>query len=172
MLTSLEPPSPASLAGPHEVERSLQTTPRLPGALPLASPPESYPTTHRDAAQSSRFKPGFKGWLQTRFQKTNKNQASQPLDQLSTKYGRLVHLRFDSQSQPTANIANKGPARMAAGQRVRVSVFFFDRQYVCGTSDEASQRTVARPVNMVRCSVCLLALLFILCRSEKEIPRR
>ena len=41
----------------------------------------------------------------------------------------------------------------------------------CGMSDEAYQRAVAKPVNLVRCSVCLLAPLFILCRSLKEIPR-
>ena len=146
MLTSLEPPSPTSSGGPREVERSLQTTPQLPGALPMTSPPES--ENHRDAAESSRVTPVFKRWLQTRFKKTNENQAS----------------------QPTANITKKAPSRMAAARRVRVSIFL-SRQKVCDMSDEVSQRTVAKPVNWVRCSVCSLALLLILRRSVKDIPR-
>jgi hypothetical protein len=92
--------------------------------------------------------------------KTNKNPALQP-DQLSTESGQPVD-RFHSQSQPTANVALKGPSKMAAGKRVRVSVFFLGRQMVCGMSDEASQRAVAKPVNLVRCSVWSLAPLFIL----------
>ena len=123
MLTSLEPPSPSSSAGPREVERSLQTISQLPGPLPMISPPE--PETHRGAAESSRIRPLFKR-LQTRFRKTNKNGASQlePLDQLSTKSGQPFNT-FNSRSQPTASIAKKGPSLMAATQRVRVSVFFF-----------------------------------------------
>jgi hypothetical protein len=126
VLTLLEPPSPASSAGPREVEfipsRSLQTTPQLPGALPMTSPLESYPEKHRDAAESSRGTLVFKRWFQTRLAKTNKNQASQPPDQLSTKSGRPFDLRFNSQLQPTADIAKGGPSRFAAGKRVRVSI--------------------------------------------------
>ena len=158
MLTSLEPPSPASSAVPREVEfmpsRSLQTTPQLPGGLPMTSPPRSYPEKHRDTAESSRVPPVFK-WLQTRFKQTKKNWALQPPDQLSTGSGPPLNLS-NSQGQATANIVQNGPARFAAGQRVRVSVFFFGRQrcvvclmkYVC-------QRAVA--VNLVRRSVCSLA---------------
>ena len=58
---------------------------------------------------------------------------------------------------------------MAAGQRQRVGVFFFGRQY--GMSDEASQRTVSRSVNWVREPVCSLASLFILRDSERKTPR-
>ena len=155
MLTSLEPPSPASSAAPREVERSLQTPPQLPGALPMTSPPESYPEKHRDAAESSKVTPVFKRWFQTRFKRTGKNQTSQPPDQLSTKSGHPVNLGFDSQSQPTENIAKIEPSTMAAGKRVRVSDFFFGRQKVCGMPDEISQRAVA--VNLVRYSVCPLS---------------
>ena len=69
-----------------------------------------------------------------KFEKINKNQASQQPDQLPTNSGCPV----DSQSQPAATIAQRGPSRMAAGQCVRVSVFLFGRQKVYGMSDEAS----------------------------------
>jgi hypothetical protein len=118
----------------------------------MTSPPESYPEKHRDAAESPRATPVYKRWFQTRFQKTNKNEATQSLDRLSVESGRPTSL-VNSQSQPTANIAKNGPSRMAAGQRVRVSVSFFGREKVCGMSDEASQRSVAKPVNWVRHSV-------------------
>ena len=137
----------------------------------MTSPPESYPEKHRDAAKSSRATEVFKRWFQTRFEKTNKNQASQPPDQLSTKADRPVDLRFNYQPQPAANIAKAGRSRMAAPQRAQVSVFFFCRQEVCGMSDEASQQTVAELVNGVRRSVCSLAPLFILRDSVREIPR-
>jgi hypothetical protein len=167
VLTSLEPPSPASSGGPREVER---TTPQLPGPMPMTSPPESYPEKPRDAVESPRVPPVSKRWFRTRFKKINKNQASKPPDRLSTKFGHPVRLGFDSQSQPTANVAQNGPSRYAAGQRQAVSVLFFGRQQVWGMSDEASQRSVAKPVNWVRCSVCSLAPLFILRRSVKERP--
>ena len=165
MLTSLEPPSPASSAGPREVERSHQTTPQLQEALPMTSPPHSCPEQHPDAAKSSRVTPFFKR-LQTRFKKTDKKQAVQPPDRLSTETGQPVNLSPDSQSQPTAQ---KGLSSMAETRRQRVSVFFFGRQHVYGMSDEVSQRTVSRAVKWVRCSVCSLAPLFILRRSIKEI---
>ena len=166
VLMLLEPPSPASSTGPREVERSLQPTPQLPETLPMTSPPE--PEQHRDAAESSRVTPLFKR-LQTRFRNTNKSKTSQPPDQLSTQSGQPVNPRSDSQSPPTAHIANTGPSTMAAGRRQRVGVFFFGRQY--GMSDEASQRTVSRSVNWVREPVCSLALLFTLRDSERKIPR-
>ena len=150
MLTSLEPPSTASSAVLREVERSLQTTPQLPAPPTMTSPPE--PEKHRDAAESSSVTPVFKR-LQTKFKKTNKIQVSQPPDQLSTKSGRPVNPLI-SQSQPTASVAKETPSRMATGQCMRVSVFFLGGQKMCGMSDEASQRAVARPVNWVRCSVC------------------
>ena len=157
---SLKPPSPASSAGQREVERSLESTPQLPETLPMTSPPG--PEQHRDAAESSRVTPLFKR-LQTRFRKANKKQASQPPDPLSTEPGQPVDPRFDSQSRPTAHIAQKGPSRMAAGQRVRVSVFLFsDWQMMCGMPDKASQRAVAVAIDPVRCSVCSLAPLFTL----------
>jgi hypothetical protein len=158
VLTSLEPPSPASSEGPREVDPSLKTTPQLPEALPMTSPPELHPERNRDAAESSRVTLVFKSkrWLQKKFEKPNKNQASRPPDQLSTNSGQPVD-RFDSQSQTTANITQSGPSKYAAGQRVRVSVFFFGKQQVCGMSDEVSQRSVAKPVDWVRCSVCSLA---------------
>ena len=131
MLTSLEPPSPASSTGPREVDRSLHTTPQFPEPLSRNSPPESYPE-HRDAAEPSRVTPVSKRWFRMRFKKTNKSQASQPQDQLSTKSSHPINPGFDSQSQPTANIAKKGPSTMAAGKRVRVSVFCFGRQKLCG----------------------------------------
>jgi hypothetical protein len=155
VLTSLKPPSPAFSSGPREVERSLQTTPQLPGSMPMTSPPESYPEKHRDTAESPRVPPVFKR-LQTRFKNAKKNQASQPPDQVSTKSGQLVDL-LDSRSQPTANIARNGPSRFSAGQRQAVSVFFFGRRQVCCMSDEVSQRTVGKSVDWVRCSVCPLA---------------
>ena len=148
MLTLLEPPSPASSAGPREVERSLQTTPQLPEPLPMTSPPESCPEQHRDATQSSRVTPFFKR-LQTRFTKTDKKQAVQPADQHSTESGQPANLRFDSRSQPTAHIAKTGPPTMAEGRRRPVSVIFFGREMVCGMSDEASQNTVGRAVKWV-----------------------
>jgi hypothetical protein len=154
VLTSLKPPSPASYSGPREVERLLQTTPQLPGAMPMTSPPESYPEKHRDTAESPRVPPVSK-WLQTRFKKAKKNQASQPPDRLSTKSGQVVDL-LDSQSQPTANTTRNGRSRFSAGQRQAVSVFFFGRQQVCCMSDEVSQRTVGKSVDWVRCSVCPL----------------
>ena len=155
MLTSLEPPSPASSAGSREVERSLQTTPQLPEALPMPRPPELHRETPCDVGESSRVTPAFTTWFQTRFKKTYENQASQPSDQLSTKSGHPVNLGCNSQSQPTANIAQNGQSRFAAGKRSRVSVFLFDRQRVCGMSDKVSQRTIG--VNLVRCLVCPLA---------------
>ena len=151
VLTSLEPPSPASSTGSREVDRSLQTTSQLPASLPMTSPAE--PENHCDAIESSRVTPVFKKWFQTRFEKVNKNQASQPADQPSIKSGRPVN----SRSQPAANIAQKGPSRFAAGQRARVSVFF-GRQQVYGMSDEVSQRSVGKSVDWVRCSVSPLVL--------------
>ena len=88
----------------------------------MTPPPEPYPEKHRDTPESSRVTQVFKKWLQTRFKKTNNNRASQLPDQPPTKAGRPVNL-FNSQSQSTANIAQNGPSRYAAGQRVRVSVF-------------------------------------------------
>ena len=164
MLTSLEPPSPTSSAKPHGPESSLQTTLRLPEHLPIISPPQSHPAKYRDATQSSRVPPVVER-LWARFRKTNKDQALQPPDQLSTTSGQPVNLPADSQSKLTANIANKGPSLMAATQRVRVSVFF-GRREVCGTSHKASQRVVAVRIHPVRCSVCSLAPLFILRDSE------
>ena len=161
MLTLLEPPSPVSSTGPREVERSLQTTPQLQEVLPMSSPPESHPGQHRDAAQSSRAIPVFKR-LQARFKKTNKIQASHPPGQLSTTLGRPPDHRFNSQSQPTGDIATGRRSTMAAGQRVRVSVFFFGRQMTCGMSDKASQRVVAVRIDPVRCSVYSVAPLSIL----------
>jgi hypothetical protein len=169
VLTSLEPPSPASSAGPREVERSLQTTLQLPEALPMTSPPE--PVKHHDTGESSRVTPVSKRWFRAIFKKIIKNQASQPPEQLSTKSGHPVKLGFDSQSQPTASIAQNRSSRYAAGKRQAVSVFFFGRQQVCGVSDEVSQRSVAKPVNWVRCSVYSLAPLFILCGRVRKIPR-
>ena len=153
VLTSLEPPSPASSTGPREVDRSLQIISQLPEPLHITSPPD--PENRRDAIEPSKVTPASKRWFRMRFKKTNKTQASQPQDQLSTKSGHPVSLGFDSQSQPTANIAKKGPSTMAAGKRVRVSVFCFGRQKMCGVPDEVSQRAVA--VDLVRYSVCLLA---------------
>ena len=170
MPSSLEPPSPASSPGPREVEHSLQTTPQLPGVLSMTSSPESYPEKHHDAAESPRVAPVSKRWFQTRFKKAYRNQASQPPDQLSTKSSRPANL-CNSQSQLTANIAKEVPSRMAAAQRVRVSGFSFGRKKVFGLSDETSQRTVAKPVNWVRCSVCLLVPLFILRDSVTAISR-
>ena len=140
MLTLLEPPSPASSAGPREVERSLQTTPQLPGALPMDSPPGSYPEIHRDTAESSRVPPVFKR-LQTIFKKTKKDQASQPPDQLSTKSGRPVDFRLNSQLQPPVDITKGGPSRFAAGKRVRVSVFFslVDNRYAAFLTKHLSE---------------------------------
>ena len=89
----------------------------------MTSPPE--PEKRCDAAASSRGTPVFKKWFQTRLAKTNKNQASQPPDQFSTKPGRPLDPRFNPQSQPTLDIAQNGPSRFAAGKRVRVSVFFY-----------------------------------------------
>ena len=136
----------------------------------MTSPTVSYPEQHRDATQSSRVPPVFKR-LQTRFKKTNKNRAVQPPDQLPTESGQPINLRFDSQSQPVADIANGGRSTMAEGRRQRVSVFFFGRQHVCGISNEASQRSVSRAVNWVRYSVCSLAPLFILRDRVRRIPR-
>jgi hypothetical protein len=155
VLTLREPPSPASSAKLHEVERSLQTTSQLPEALPMTSPPESYPEKYHDTAESSRVPSVFKR-LQTRFKRTKKNQASQPPDQHSAKSGQLIDL-FNSQSQPTANIAYNGRSRFSAGQRQAVSVFFFGRRQVCCMSDEVSQRTVGKSVDWVRRSICPLA---------------
>jgi hypothetical protein len=155
----LEPPSPASSAGPREVERSLQTTPQLSGPLPVTSPLESYPEKPRDTAESPRVPPVSKRWFRTRFKKINKNQASQPPDQLSTNSGHPID-RVGSQTQPTENIAQNRPSRYAAGKRQAVSVFFFGRQQVCGMSNEVSQRSVGKSVDWVRCSFYSLAPLF------------
>ena len=139
MLTLLEPPSPASSARLREVERSFQTTPQLLGALPMASPPGSYPEKHHDTAESSRVPPVFKR-LQTIFKKTKKDQASQLPNQLSTKSGRPVDFRLASQLQPPADITKGGPSRFAAGKRVRVSVFFFGRhRYVACLTKHLSE---------------------------------
>ena len=116
MLTSLEPPSLASSTGPCEVDSLLQITSQLPEPLPMTSPPD--PENHRDAIEPSTVTPASKRWFRMRFKKTNKTQASQPQDQLSTKSGHPVSLGFDSQSQPTVNITKKGPSTMAAGKRV------------------------------------------------------
>ena len=161
MLTSLEPPSPASSAGPHEAERSLQTTPQLPESLPMTSPPQTYSEQRQDTAQSSRVTPLFKR-LRMRFRKTNKNKSPQPSNQHFTGFGQLADLRFDSQSQPITHV---GPSIIAEGRRQRVSVFSFDRQKVRSMSDKASQRVVAVRIHPVRCSVCSLAPLFTLCDS-------
>jgi hypothetical protein len=155
---SLQPPSPASSAGPHDVDRSLQTTPQLPGPLPMTSPLE--PDKHRDTGESSRVAQEFRRWFRPRFEKINKNQASKLPDQPPTKFGHPLKLGFDSQSQPTANIAQNGPSRFAAGKRQAVSAFFFGRQKVFRTSDEVSQRSVGKSVDWVRCSVYSLAPLF------------
>ena len=128
VLTSLEPPSPASSTGPREVDRSLQIISQLPEPLHITSPPD--PENRRDAIEPSKVTPASKRWFRMRFKKTNKTQASQPQDQLSTKSAHPVNLGFNSQSQPTVNIAKKGPSTMAAGKRVRVSVFCFGRQGV------------------------------------------
>jgi len=141
VLTSLEPPSPASSAGPHEVEvtppRPLQAAPQLAG-LPsiVSSLGLSSPKKPRNAPNSSNDFSSIKRWLQARFEKTNKNQGTQLPDQLSTRSGRPVNLRLNSKSRPTENTTKKGPPRMAAGQRVRVSIFFIGRQTVmaCLTS--------------------------------------
>ena len=170
MLTPLEPPSSASSSGPREVERSLQTTSQLPEALPVTPPPESYPEQHRDTVGSSRVTSVFKQWFQPRLKKTNRNQASQLPDPLSTKSGQPIN-PFNSLSQPIANIELKEPSRMAAGQRERVSISFLGRQKMCGMSDGASQRTVAKPVIWVRCSVCSLGPLVMLRDSVREIPK-
>jgi hypothetical protein len=157
VLTSLEPPSPASSAGPREVERSLQTTPQLPGSLPMTFPPE--PEKHRDTGESPSVMPVSKRWFWARFKKIHKNQASQPPDQLSTKSGHPID-RVGSQTQPTEHIAQNRSSRYAPGKRQAVSVFFFGRQQVCGMSNEVSQRSVGKSVDWVRCSVYSLAPLF------------
>ena len=129
MLTSLEPPSPTSSAGPREVEfMPSQTTPQLPGApsLPMTSPPGSYPEKHRDTAESSRVPPVFKR-LQTRFKQNKKNRALQPPDQLSTGPGPPLNLS-NSHGRATVNIVQNEPSRFVAGKRVRVSVVCFGRQ--------------------------------------------
>ena len=104
----------------------LQTTPQLPGTLPITTPPELYPMKHRDAAESSGVTLVFQRWLQTRFRKINKNQVSQPPDQLFTESGRPVNL-FNSQSQVTANITKKALSRMAGATHEAVGIFFFGR---------------------------------------------
>jgi hypothetical protein len=172
MLTSLEPPSPASSAGPCEVERSLQTTPQLPGPLPVTSPPESYPAKPRDAAESPRVTPVSKRWFRTRFKKINKSQASQPPDRLSTKSGHPVKPGFDSQSQPTASIAQNRPSRYAAGQRQAVSISSSvdNRCVVCLTkyfSDRSENPSIGFVVQFIRWRRCLS----ILRDSVRQIPR-
>ena len=92
----------------------------------MTSPPENHPEKHLDAAESSRVTPVFKTWFQTRFKKTNKNQASKQPDHFSNRSGQPVNLS-NSQAQVTTNTAQSGPSRFAAGKRVRVSAVFFDR---------------------------------------------
>jgi len=141
MLTSLEPPSPASSTGPHEVDvappRSMRATPQLPVSLSIVSPPEtSSPKKHPDTPDSSEGISALERWLQARFRRTNKTWGSHPPDQLATSSVRPVNLRFNSQSQSRENTPKKGPPTMAAGQRVRVSVLFAGRQtaVVCLTN--------------------------------------
>ena len=157
VLTSLEPPRHLL---PSRSKLNARSRPHRSCQRPCLSPPLQSRIQRNLVMLPSHLESHrhFKRWLQTRFKKTNKNQASQPPDQLSTQSDRPVNPRFDFQSEPTANITTKPPSRMAATQRARVSIFFFGRQQVCGMSDEASQRTVAKPVNWVRYSVCPLAL--------------
>jgi len=139
MLTSLEPPFPASPTRPHEVDMtppcSLPATPQLAGPLSIVSPPEtSSPKRPLDTPDLSKGISPLERWLQARFRKTNKKQGLQPSDQPATMPGRP----FNSQSQSTENTSKRGPPRMAAGQHVRVSVLimFTGRQMVvvCLTS--------------------------------------
>jgi len=86
----------------------------------MTSPPE--PVKHHDTGESSRVTPVSKRWFRAIFKKIIKNQASQPPEQLSTKSGHPVKLGFDSQSQPTASIAQNRSSRYAAGKRQARSV--------------------------------------------------
>ena len=167
MLTPLEAPSPDSSTGPREVERSLQATPQLPEPLPMAPPPES--EKHCDAAESSRVAPVLKRWVPAKFKKTNKNQASQPPNQLSTESRLPDNHRSDSQSQPTPNMA--GPSRYAATQRVRVSVVpLVDNRHVVCLTKHLSERSPKPLIGFV-VQVCSLAPLFIPRRRVEEIQR-
>ena len=129
MLTLLEPPSPASSAGPREVTvtppRSLRATPQWAGPLSIVFPPKtSSPKDPLDTPGSSKRIPALGRWLPARFKKTTKIQDSQPPDQPTTRSGRPLNLGPNSQSRSRENTTKKGPPTMAAGRRSRVSVLF------------------------------------------------
>ena len=175
MLTLLEPPSPASSTGPREINvttrHSLQATPQLTGPLSIISPPEtSSPQKPLDTPDSSKGISALESWFRARFKKTNKNQVTQPPDQLSTRSGRPVNLRSNSRSQSIKNTPQKGPddsCRATCASECPL------RRWTSsgGVSDELSQRTVWGSVNRARCLVFISAPLFILRYRTEEIPR-
>lgn len=128
MLTSLEPPSPASSVRPREVEVtppcSLQhASLPCPPSVPEASSPKK-----PDAPAPFKSISIFERWLQTRSKKINKNHALEPPDGPPTTSSRSVKPRFRSKSQPGVNTVNKKPSGYTTGQRVRVSLFFAMRR--------------------------------------------
>ncbi|KAF8546548.1 hypothetical protein OG21DRAFT_1491091 [Imleria badia] len=139
-----EPPSPASSAGPREVEVMPPCSPQLTG--PLSLPESSSPTKPLDTLAPSKDSSVLERWLRTRSKKTNKNQSLQPPDGLSTTPSRPAKPRSRSKSPPRVNTANKRPSWFIPGQRVRVGVLFFARQMMY-MSDKSSQRAVAKPVD-------------------------
>ncbi|KAF8547029.1 hypothetical protein OG21DRAFT_1517678 [Imleria badia] len=120
-----EPPSSVSSADPREVEvtppHSFRTMSRLPDGRPSTSPQDACSQEHHDMPVSFGVMPVLKRWLQ-RFNKTNENHASDPLDQHSIQSNRPATPRSGSKSQPGANAANKRSSWFIPGQRVRRAV--------------------------------------------------
>ena len=90
-------------------------------ALQATSRQEMRREVPRDIVESSRSIPIFKGWLQPRIRKSNKDPALHEPNRFTSKLRQVID--HQSRSKPPARVeeSNVGPSTMAATRRVPVS---------------------------------------------------
>lgn len=123
---------------------SSQALPQLLDALPVTYPFEGPCTEKRhDTAKSFGSIPMVKRWLQTVIGRGDKKVLHQP-EQSSKEPVGPANPQSHSNSPARGSAANKKPSRMAAAQRMPVSVLFFGGQMMCGVSDYLSMSANGR----------------------------
>ena len=124
VLTLLQSSSPGSSAH-HEDEGppldASHAVAQLSDAVPVVYPPPTRTEEHLDTVESSQGVTKIRKWLQMWTKKNNRDPTLHEHDRVPRKSRRPANGRSSPQSAARVDTTNKGPSRMAAGIRVRVS---------------------------------------------------
>ena len=134
VLTLLESSSPGSSVHCEDEVPHLDTSygvPQSSYSMPVIYPPLTRAEEHVNIVESSHGITKIKKWIQMRTGKSKKDPSLHEPNRVPRKSRQHPDGHSPSQSRARVDTTDKGPSRMAAGQRVPASTLLIDDRMRC-----------------------------------------